>query len=310
MLLEQPPCDTSLLGVARGAMAALGARAANGQSASLHETFALSGHAFVINIHEALCPSGPYCWNFRRAWRLLANVGLAVTELGTAAPANTGLAERRRLEAAVREAMAGGSVCAVLGLDHQLIRGQDDAGFALAQPWGDAVRSTPPRLTFGTWAEFLAGPPITFYKVAARAPAAGGRAALEAALGFALETWRQPRAHTERGYGMGDAAYRNWLEALDAGRADPHGVWWNAVVWGECRERAADYFQHIAADPMSGPVDANAARRLAKDYRTLARLLYRASDKTASNAAKRGFVAEARQVDGECAARLEAICRQ
>jgi len=25
--------------------------------------FGASGHAFLINIHDEICPSGPYCWN-------------------------------------------------------------------------------------------------------------------------------------------------------------------------------------------------------------------------------------------------------
>ena len=302
MNLAQPPCDTSLLGVALGAMAHYGL------DATPHESFALSGHAFVINIHEELCPSSPYCWNFRPALALLGNLGLRVEEIGMLAPAASSAAQRAELEAAVRTALAEGAVCSLLCLDHQLILAQDGDGFTTAQPWGSGVASTPARLTFGTWREYRAGPPVVFYKLTASgASRPAEAAALQAALDFALDVWRRPAAHAEERYGMGDAAYANWLDAIDAGRADEHGNWWNAVVWGECRERAGDYFQRLAAAEFPGPVDREAARRLARQYRALAKLLYRASDKTAAAKDKRRFVSEARALDGDCVARLAAL---
>ena len=50
--LVQPPYDTGLVGVVKGALDHYGIDTAPA------ETFVLSGHAFVINIHEELCPSG------------------------------------------------------------------------------------------------------------------------------------------------------------------------------------------------------------------------------------------------------------
>lgn len=302
MNLAQPPCNTSLLGVAQGAMAHYGL------DATPHEAFALSGHAFVINIHEELCPSGPYCWNFRPTLALLGNLGLGVAEIGRLAPAASSPAQRAELEAAVRTALAEGAVCSLLCLDHQLILAQDGDGFATAQPWGSDVASTPARLTFGTWCEFRARPPVAFYKLTANGGARPAEAAaLQAALDFALDVWRRPAAHAEEGYGMGDAAYANWLDAIAAGRADEHGHWWNAVVWGECRERAGDYFQRLAAAEFPGPVDREAARHLARQYRALAKLLYRASDRTAAVEDKRRLVSEARALDSDCMARLAAL---
>ena len=34
-----------------------------------------TGHAFVLNVHPELCPSGPTAWNTRTMHRLAANVG-------------------------------------------------------------------------------------------------------------------------------------------------------------------------------------------------------------------------------------------
>ena len=302
MNLEQPPCDTSLMGVAQGAMAHYGL------DATVHEAFVLSGHAFVINIHEELCPSGPYCWNYRPVLGLLGNLGLRVEEIGMLTPAASSEAARAELEAAVCAALDEGAVCSLLGLDHQLVLARDGDGFVVAQPWGSGVESTPARLSFGTWREYRAGPPVVFYKFTGSAePRRAEAAALQAALDFALDVWRRPSEYAWERYGMGDAAYANWLAAIDAGCAEEHGNWWNAVVWGECRERAGDYFQRLAAAEFPDPVDREAARGLARQYRALAKLLYRASDKTAPPQDKRRFVAEARALDADCMGRLGAL---
>ena len=297
--LQQPPCNASLMGVVKGALDHYGL------GCSEAEAFVLSGHAFVINIHEELCPSGPYCWRNFRFVELLRNLGLQLEELDTVPP-NAGRGDRERVEELVRDCLDQGVLCSVLNLDHQLLRGYDDAGFILAQPWGEpGADTTPERMSFGTWQEYGFGPPMTFFRLACddRRPDA---TSVDAALDFAVDAWRAPAQFAEEGYGFGADAYGNWLSAIDAGHAGEHGNWWNAVVWGECRERAGDYFQAIAASEYGGGVDQRLARELAVDYRALARLLLRASDKSATDADKRLFVAEARDLDAGCTERIAA----
>ena len=53
-------------------------------------------------------------------------------------------------------------------------------------------------------------------------------------------------------------------------------------------------------------MDQQLARELAVDYRALAKLLLRASDKSATDADKRRFVAEARDLDAGCTERIAA----
>ncbi len=295
--LRQPPCNASLMGVVKGALDHYGL------GCSEAEAFVLSGHAFVINIHEELCPSGPYCWRNFRFVELLRNLGLELEELDTVPP-GAGRGDRERVEKLVRDCLDRGVLCSVLNLDHQLLLGYDDACFLLAQPWGEpGADTTPARMSFGTWQEYGFGPPMTFFRLVCdeRRPDA---TAVDAALDFAVDAWRAPAQFAEEGYGFGADAYGNWLAAIDAGHAGEHGNWWNAVVWGECRERAGDYFQAIAASEYGGGVDQRLARELAVDYRALAKLLLRASDKSATDADKRLLVEQARDLDAGCAERI------
>ena len=297
--LEQPPCNASLMGVVKGALDHYGL------GCSEAEAFVLSGHAFAINIHEELCPSSPYCWRTFRFVELLRNLGIELEELG-ALPPDADRDDKESLETRVRDCLDEGAICSVLSLDHQLVLGYDEAGFILAQPWGKpGADTTPARMSFGTWREHGFGPPVTFFRLT-RAERRPESAAIDAALDFAVDAWRAPAQFAEEGYGFGADAYGNWLSAIDAGHAGVHGNWWNAMVWGECRERAGDYFQAIAASEYGGGVDQQLARELAVDYRALARLLLRVSDKTAADADKRRLVVEARGLDARCAERIAA----
>lgn len=298
-ILQQPPYDTSLMGVVKGALDYFGIR----QTPA--EAFALSGHAFVINVHEELCPSSPYCWNYAGFFELLANLGLAVEELGTALP-SAAADEKAQLEARVCAALDEDAVCSLLHLDNQLLLEYDDNGLSMTQPWGGEVASTPARLSFGSWRECAEGPPMTFFKFSRGTPASSSKQVF-AALAFAVDVWRQPRRFAMEGYGMGPDAYANWLAAIDGGFSGQHGNWWNGVVWAECRERAGDYFQALAAADFPGPIDQEQARQLAIDYRSAAKLLVRASAKAAAANDKRGFVEQAWNLEEGCVARVEEL---
>ena len=56
MNLKQPPLNTTMTGVLKGVSDY------HGLNLSEPMIYGLSGHAFLINIHVQLCPSGPYCW--------------------------------------------------------------------------------------------------------------------------------------------------------------------------------------------------------------------------------------------------------
>ena len=295
---RQPPFDTSLLGVA------VAAAERYGLERTPEEAFVLSGHAFALNIHPDLCPSGPYCWDFPRSLALLANLGLEMRELGTLLPtADPG--DKRRLEESVRQEFEHGAVCSLLHLDHQVVTGCDEEGFVLARPWGPEPPSTPARLTFGTWAECRSGPPVAFFRLA---PCTRGSATpLADAVDFAIEAWRQPDGMTEAPYRFGPDGYDLWLAALGNGEIDEHGNWWNASVWGECRAFAGRYFGEAPRYALPEWLDLAESRALGERYSAVAGRLREASDKTRSTLTRHDLVAEARDIEADCIERLERL---
>ena len=84
-----------------------------------------------MNVHEELCPSGPYLWRYDRFFELLTNLGLEMQNAGTLTP-TADPACRAALEERVRGAIDVG--CSLLNMEHQLLLGYDGEGFVLAQP--------------------------------------------------------------------------------------------------------------------------------------------------------------------------------
>src|SRR5271157_4939528 len=120
---------------------------------SIAKVFGYSTHAFLINIHADLCPSGPYVWNHDCFFLALRNMGIRRTGMirfKKGGPA----AEISQAEVKLKAHLDAGKVCILDFMEHQLIAGYDTKGFLCLQPWGCSPVELP-ALTFGTWSEAL-----------------------------------------------------------------------------------------------------------------------------------------------------------
>ena len=198
-----------------------------------------------MNVHDELCRADRTCGattGSSSCWRTWAwRCGTPARLTSTADPSR-----RAALEERLRGALDTGVVCSLLNMEHQLLLGYDGDGFTLAQPWGPDRAMTPARLSFGSWREFRDGPPVTFFTLTNCPPRP--ESAVSDAMEFALDLWRHPERYTDAPYAVGAGAYDTWLDALDSGHGDGVGNWWNALVWAECRARAADYLQDLTRD--------------------------------------------------------------
>lgn len=259
-----------------------------------------SGHAFVMNIHDTLCPSGPYCWNHEPFYKLVNHLGIEMQDKGffhsQSAPE-----ERKRIEAHIRENLDAGVPCSLVNMEHQLIIGFDDTGFVTSQPWTPKVDFPPAHLTFGTWAELGNEVHLSFFTHPS-CEAAHERDTIAASLAYAVDLYRNPDRHSETPYGVGPLAYTRWIHAMKASTADAHGNWWNATVWAECRTRAADYFKEIAD---KYPHLAASATRLADNYSVIADALSLVGDKALDNSTKAALLEQAAETEAEVVERVD-----
>ncbi len=280
--LSQPPYQTTLLGVVKGALDYHGIRLTDAAA------FGGSGHAFLINVHEEVCPSGPYCWKHDEFWPLVRNLGLDVEDLGFFT-ADSSPAERAAVESKLLAALDAGLPCAVQNMENQLIAGHEDGGFLLLRPWECAPEVTPAALSFGTWAEFGNEVHASFFILRKTAPAPADKT-LRDSLRWACDLFFKPENYGFERYGVGPRAYDNWARAVEKGLGGSHGNWWNAEVWSESRAMASAWFHALAETER--PTRAELARLLSGDYADIAELLKSIGDKTMPVPEKVATIAE------------------
>ncbi len=293
--LTMPPFHTTLMGVLRGVLDHFGLGASDAM------LFGGSGHAFLMNVHEQLCPSGPYCWKYDGFLALLRNLGVEMTDLGFFGGESTA-AERAAIEGRIRDFLEHGVPCSLLNLENQLITGFDGTGFLTCQPW-PGMDFPPGRLSFGTWAELGKDVPVRFFSFRKIEPS-GKRDTIEKSLRFALDLHRHPSRYTDKPYAVGAEAYAAWIGAVEKGFGASHGNWWNGTVWAECRGMASAYFAEIAD---SHPEAASDARALAAGYAAIAEALARAADKTLEPRAKIDLLRAAGSRESAGLAKIEAV---
>lgn len=230
--LKMKPFNTSLMGVVKSVSDYFGYKYSDAF------IYGATGHAFLINIHNELCPSGPYCWNMDKFIHMLENIGIGVEDLGFLPPDLIKEA-RSRIEETIIRKIKIGIPCSVLNLDNQIIYGYDETGLLLCQPW-PKIKYPPAKLTYSTWKEFGDNFHANFYSYTKIEPDQKKKIVLESIM-YAIELYDSSESFSWDFYKVGFEAYDNFILAVKKGFGDSHGNWWNSKVWAECRFMARDY---------------------------------------------------------------------
>lgn len=290
--LRQLPFNSTNMGILHGVSDYWGF------DASPATVFGATGYAFLINIKDDICPSGPFVWRRERFNRLVTNLGIRTRDLGFYT-SDTAAAERRRVEAELRSAIDAGIPCSLCNNEYQLITGYDDEGFSTVGPFPDHL---PRRLTFGDWREWGQDVYAYFY-VHHRGEPANRNDLVRDSLSFAVDMFRSPGRYAREGYGVGPDAYDHWSEALET-HGESFGNEWNATVYSECRRHAAAYLREIAEwFPQSHALSA----RLAGAYDEVAEALLAITDPGLPLGEKRAALVRARALDASAVDDLERL---
>lgn len=294
--LMQPPFAATLMGCLKGASDHFG----GGLSAPM--LYGLTGHAFLINISENLCPSSPYVWKKDRFMELLPGLGIrksAEYQAVRRTPAADLLAAEEKLKTHLER----GEILMLDYLEHQLVMGCDDKGFVMIKPWSMSPAEVA-SLTFGTWSECLEKEGWAGFTVLSRAERKTDiRAAARDALQYALELLTTDR-HQEKGYRTGFGAYDNWAACLSKGMDQSQGNWWNSMVWAECRSFASRFFKELAPQAGSG---ADGCEALSSICASIAEDLRKVGQKDLGAAEKLAHLEAARRNEQEAEAGIRSL---
>ncbi len=204
--------------------------------------YGASGHAFVLNIHHELCPSGPTAWDKSGLFTQVEALGLKVSTV-QGHKVEPAFADRQ-VEAfrVAHAAIAAGRPCFAWELEvpeFYLITACDEIGYYYSGPGCEKGAGPLPWNKLGaTEIGYLAVHEVE------SAPAQPAAVIVKRALEFAA-TWADPQRNEWRfqPYTAGPAAYTTWIEALRNGTAGGHGNAYNAQVWAECRRQAVSFLE-------------------------------------------------------------------
>jgi hypothetical protein len=257
--LNWRPMWVSLLGCIKGCLDYLGVDVTDAW------LYGASGYAFVINIHEELCPSGPTAWRTERAVELAQNVGCSIRRI---------TAHRSEASFAQVQHIAWTDVCRALDQDepcygwemdlpeYYVIHGYDEAGYLFKGPRCESGAGPLP------W-RALGGSELGWLEVGLVnvVQAASEKHVVRQALEFALDHAAKGEKWSFDKYRTGLEGFELWIDALKNNVAGGAGAAYNAAVWSECRRHAAAFLDlaRERLEPSLAPLFAEAA----ECYRTV-----------------------------------------
>ena len=295
--LAMPPFNTSLIGVLKGVV--------DYYDIEVNDAMAYggSGHAFLINVHEVICPSGPYCWKYDGFYKLVQNLGIEITDFGFFHGKSTD-EEKTNVEQKIKHSLDNGLPCSVLNMDNQLIRGYDNEKFYLIQPWCGDCSATPSTLSFGSWSEFGKEVHVNFF-VFKKIVKKDNVTILKKSIEYALDLFKNPGKYNFEKYAIGLGAYDNWIKGVEQGYGSSHGNWWNGMVWSECRHYAAEYFSEMVKNTVGDASEP--AQALSIIYNDISEMLKLVSNKEMDDKEKIKILQELKGKEENALKKLETI---
>ena len=203
--------------------------------------FGATGHAFIINVHDVVCPSGPTAWHTEMLHTLGKNVGYSSPGL-SATRKDADFDEKRRLTwENTKLALDNGLPAYGWELaipEYYVVCGYDNVGYYYSGPLCDDGAGPKPWRELG---ESDVGV-LEMYSVI-KGEAADDAKAVKEALAFALAFAQSPAEWVYPKYKAGLGGFDNWIKALEGNIAHGHGAAYNAAVWHECRRYAVEFLK-------------------------------------------------------------------
>ncbi len=259
--LKWTPQWTSRMGCLHGCSEYLGLKN------SLAWVFGITGHAFIINMHEVgVCPSGPTAWSTDEHYKLSVGLGLSQKNIAWADSRQEDFEDKLK-EAWMSTRLSideGDPVYAweIIVPEYYVINGYDDTGYLFSGPipqddnrWKD--RGFP-------WNRY-GKTDIGLIEVnrVSKCDSPIDIKAVCAGLRFALQH-SNTRDYLWDRYHSGIAGFDTWIETLRNDEAMIHGMTYNTAVWWECRCHAVDFLMEVAERITNLP--ANTINKTIKAY--------------------------------------------
>ncbi len=204
-----------------------------------------TGHAFIINIHKVVCPSGPTAWHTEMLFRLAPNLGYRLAGVFGNKNDSDFASKQEEAWALVRGSLDRDIPCYGWELrvpEFYTIYGYDDVGYYCSGPGCDSGEGPKPWQEVGTSKIGI----LEIYSVQPCDPEPDEKV-VKKALAFAIRHAESPGKWIYPDYRSGPKAFDVWAEALERGTANRFGEGYNTSVWTECRGEAVAFLKEARA---------------------------------------------------------------
>jgi len=201
--------------------------------------FGGTGHAFIMNIHETVCPSGPTAWRKHEFLNLIRNMGIVTDGIFSHKTMKDFDKIQENAYQKICQSIDNGIPCFAWELDlpeYGVINGYDDKGYFFSGPRSEPDKDYTPYKNLGKSEIGI----LEVYFVQ-RAASQSDRDVVKSAFKFATDFKHSPAVWLFDDYKAGIDAYDQWIRALDKNIANGFGVTYNASIWAECRAYARDF---------------------------------------------------------------------
>jgi hypothetical protein len=214
--------------------------------------FGGTGHAFVINLHKEVCPSGPTAWRTVKLFELGKNLGYKFGGMFGFKNQDDFQELQKRAWEHCQDAINQGIPCYGWELEipeFYVVYGYDEVGYYYSGP--GCVEGKGPK----PWQE-LGDTGIGVLELYSVWPGkvADDVTTVKQALSFAVEFAGNSEEWISSDYKAGLEGFDNWINALQEGKASDMGTRYNTGVWLECRQFAVGFLEE-AKKRLSGQAD-------------------------------------------------------
>ena len=201
-----------------------------------------TGHAFVLNIADDLCPSGPTAWKPLMLFQLAHNLGFEMKGIFAHKSHPEFPKEQERAWDHVRGAIKNETPCygwAVGGIpEFYVIYGFDDVGYYVSGAGSDDGKGPIKWQDVGTSEIGI----LEMYSVL-ETPASEPPLVLKQSLEKVLHHSTNPDEWIYDKYSSGILGFDKWITAVKEGTANSMGLAYNTAVWAECRKYAVEFLK-------------------------------------------------------------------
>jgi hypothetical protein len=201
-----------------------------------------TGHAFILNIAEDLCPSGPTAWRPLMLFQLAHNMGFEMKGVYAQKSEADFHKEQKKAWDHVRTAINNETPCygwEVGGIpEYYVVSGYDGVGYYASGGTGTNIEGPKKWKDVGTSEIGI----LEMYSVH-ETPTSEPKVVVKQALEKVLHHSTNPKEWILENYSSGILGFDKWIQAVRDGSAHGMGLAYNSAVWAECRKYAVKFLK-------------------------------------------------------------------